>query len=53
MRLEHLRAEHWEGLHQTSAGLLHVSRGLGASFVPFRFLARPDATRLVLRSAAR
>lgn len=53
MRLEHLRAEHWEGLHQTSAGLLHVSRGLGASFVPFRFLARPEATRLVLRSAAR
>ena len=51
MRLEHLRAEHWEGLHQTPAGLLHVSRGLGASFVPFRFLARPEATRLVLRSA--
>ncbi len=52
VRLEHLQAEHWEGLHETPAGLLHVSRGLGTSFVPFRFLARPEATRLVLRSAA-
>ena len=52
VRLEHLRAPHWEGLHDTPAGTLHVSRGLGTSFVPFRFLARPEATRLVLRSAA-
>ena len=52
VRLEHLRAQHWDGLHETPAGVLHVSRGLGASFVPFRFLARPEATRLVLRSAA-
>ena len=52
LRLEHLRAAHWEGLHETPAGMLHVSRGLGTSFVPFRFLARPDATRLVLRSGA-
>ena len=52
VRLEHLRALHWEGLHDTPAGALHVSRGLGTSFVPFRFLARPEATRLVLRSAA-
>jgi uncharacterized protein len=52
VRLEHLRAEHWDGLHETPAGVLHVSRGLGTSFVPFRFLARPEATRLVLRSGA-
>ena len=52
VRLEHLRAQHWEGLHDTPGGTLHVSRGLGTSFVPFRFLARPEATRLVLRSAA-
>ena len=51
VRLEHLRAPYWEGAHRTPAGMLHVSRGLGASFVPFRFLARPEATRLVLRSA--
>jgi hypothetical protein len=49
LRLEHLQARHWEGLHQTPAGALHVSRGLGTSFVPFRFLARPEATKLVLR----
>jgi predicted MPP superfamily phosphohydrolase len=49
LRLEHVRAAHWEGLHRTPAGALHVSRGLGTSFVPFRFLARPDATKLVLR----
>jgi hypothetical protein len=52
VRLEHLRAQHWDGLHETPAGVLHVSRGLGTSFVPFRLLARPEATRLVLRSAA-
>jgi uncharacterized protein len=51
VRLEHLRAVHWEGIHATPAGTLHISRGLGTSFVPFRFLARPEATRLVLRRA--
>jgi hypothetical protein len=52
LRLEHLQARHWEGLHQTPAGALHVSRGLGTSFVPFRFLARPEATKLVLKCPA-
>jgi predicted MPP superfamily phosphohydrolase len=49
LRLEHLRAPHWEGLHRTPAATLHVSRGLGTSFVPFRLLARPEATKLTLR----
>jgi hypothetical protein len=49
LRLEHLHAPHWEGLHETPAGMLHVSRGLGTSFVPFRLLARPEATKLILR----
>jgi uncharacterized protein len=53
LRLEHLRADHWEGLHDTPAGMLHVSRGTGTSFVPFRFLARPEATKLRLRCPAR
>jgi uncharacterized protein len=53
LRLEHLKAHHWEGLHRTPAGTLHVSRGLGTSFVPFRFLARPEATKLTLRCPAR
>jgi uncharacterized protein len=50
VHLEHLRAAHWEGLHRTPAGMLYVSRGLGTSFVPFRFLARPEVTALTLRA---
>jgi uncharacterized protein len=53
LRLEHLRAAHWEGLHRTRAGVVHISRGLGTSFVPFRMLARPEATKLVLKCPAR
>jgi predicted MPP superfamily phosphohydrolase len=51
VRLEHLRAPYWEGLFELPVGALHVSRGLGTSFVPFRLLARPEATRLTLRAA--
>jgi len=29
---------------------MHVSPGLGTTFVPFRLFARPEATELVLRS---
>ncbi len=32
--------------------VMHVSPGLGTTFVPFRFAARPEATELVLRSRA-
>ena len=48
VRLEHLRAPYWEGLFELPSGSLHVSRGVGTSFVPFRFLARPEATILTL-----
>lgn len=51
VRLEHLRAPYWEGVFELPEGTLHVSRGLGTSFVPFRFLARPEATILTLRPA--
>jgi predicted MPP superfamily phosphohydrolase len=50
VRLEHLRAPYWEGVLELPQGTLHVSRGLGTSFVPFRFLARPEATILRLRA---
>jgi predicted MPP superfamily phosphohydrolase len=49
LRLAHPRAPYWEGLFELPATTLHVSRGLGTSFVPFRFLARPEATVLSLR----
>ena len=48
VRLEHLWAPYWEGFFTRPGGALHVSRGLGTSFVPFRLLARPEATELVL-----
>ena len=53
LRLKDLRATYWEGLFETPAGALHVSRGLGTSFVPFRLWARPEATLLTLRAERR
>ncbi len=51
LRLAHLRARYTRGLYRRPAGLMHVSPGLGTTFVPFRFCARPEATELVLHSA--
>ncbi|MDQ3890413.1 MAG: metallophosphoesterase [Actinomycetota bacterium] len=48
LRLSHVRGRYWEGLFVTPGGVLHVSRGVGTTFVPFRLLARPDATVLTL-----
>jgi predicted MPP superfamily phosphohydrolase len=53
LRLAHLSARFQRGVYRTPAGVMHVSPGLGTTFVPFRFAARPEATELVLRSAAR
>jgi predicted MPP superfamily phosphohydrolase len=52
VRLAHLRWTYAEGLYRRPGGVLHVSPGLGTTFVPFRFFARPEATELVLRSGA-
>jgi predicted MPP superfamily phosphohydrolase len=51
LHLEHLAAPYWEGVFERGRARMHVSRGLGSSFVPFRFLARPDAAELTLRVA--
>jgi predicted MPP superfamily phosphohydrolase len=51
LRLAHLRWTYVEGLYRRPGGTLHVSAGLGTTFVPFRFFARPEATLLVLQSA--
>ena len=48
LRLAHLTARYTEGVYRTDAAVMHVSPGLGTTFVPFRFLARPEATELVL-----
>jgi predicted MPP superfamily phosphohydrolase len=46
--LAHPRWRYFHGLYDHPAATLHVSAGLGTTFVPFRFLARPEATELVL-----
>ena len=38
------------GVYRFGDTVLHVSPGLGTTFVPFRFFARPEVTELVLRS---
>ena len=51
LRLAHPSARFANGVYRTRAAVMHVSPGLGTTFVPFRFAARPEVTELVLRSA--
>ncbi len=41
------------GVASREGTVMHVSRGLGTTFVPLRILARPEASLLVLRSPRR
>ena len=50
LRLSHIRWTYVEGLYERPGGVLHLSAGLGTTFVPFRFFARPAAYELVLHS---
>jgi uncharacterized protein len=50
LRFAHPTARYTSGVYRRPGGVLHVSPGLGTTFVPFRFFARPEATELVLRS---
>jgi predicted MPP superfamily phosphohydrolase len=52
LRLAHIDARYTRGLYRLEGTTLHVSAGLGTTFVPFRFAARPEATELTLRSRA-
>jgi len=49
--LAHPGTPYARGLFRRGATTMHVSPGLGTTFVPFRFAARPEATELVLRAA--
>jgi predicted MPP superfamily phosphohydrolase len=49
-RFAHPRTRYTTGVYERSGGTMHVSPGLGTTFVPFRFFARPEATELVLQS---
>jgi predicted MPP superfamily phosphohydrolase len=48
LRLAHLTARHTYGLYRRGTTTMHVSAGLGTTFLPFRFFARPEATELEL-----
>jgi uncharacterized protein len=50
--LAHPRWRHFHGLYERRGGVVHVSAGLGTTFVPFRFLARPEGTELRLVQSA-
>jgi len=50
LRLAHLSARDVEGVYRYGTTVLHVSPGIGTTFVPFRFFARPEVTELVVRS---
>jgi uncharacterized protein len=49
--LAHPSAPYAGGVYQRAGTTMHVSPGLGTTFVPLRFFARPEVTELVLRSA--
>ena len=50
VRIAHPRTQYNRGVYRAPGGVLHVSSGLGTTFVPFRFFARPEATELLLQS---
>jgi predicted MPP superfamily phosphohydrolase len=51
LRLAHPKARYTHGAYRRDGTVMHVSPGLGTTFLPFRFFARPEATELVLRAA--
>jgi uncharacterized protein len=50
-RFAHPLARDDRGIYRYPATTLHVSTGVGTTFVPLRFFARPEVTELVLRRA--
>jgi predicted MPP superfamily phosphohydrolase len=51
IRLAHPRARYTQGTYRRGRTVMHVSPGLGTTFLPLRFFSRPEATELVLRAA--
>jgi predicted MPP superfamily phosphohydrolase len=50
VRLAHPLVPYNRGIYRRPGGTLHVSAGLGTTFLPLRFFARPEATELLLQS---
>jgi predicted MPP superfamily phosphohydrolase len=51
VRLAHPRERFEEGVYARAGTVMHLSRGVGTTFVPFRFAARPEVAVLTLRPA--
>jgi predicted MPP superfamily phosphohydrolase len=51
LRFAHLGARYNAGVYRSAAATMHVSAGLGTTFVPLRLAARPEVTELTLRPA--
>jgi hypothetical protein len=49
-RFAHPNTRYTVGIYRRSTTVMHVSSGLGTTFVPFRFFARPEATELLLQT---
>jgi len=52
LNLAHPRIRDVQGIFRYRTSALHVSPGLGTTFVPLRFFARPEVTELVVRSSS-
>lgn len=42
----------YRGLHQVGKTNIYINRGIGTSWLPFRFLARPEISVIILRCGA-
>jgi uncharacterized protein len=51
LRFAHPHTRYATGVYERRGATMHVSPGLGTTFVPFRFFARPEATELVLKGS--
>ena len=50
-RFAHPHSRFNAGMYERAGIAMHVSPGLGTTFVPIRFYARPEVTELVLQRA--
>jgi predicted MPP superfamily phosphohydrolase len=51
IRLAHPRERYADGVYAREGTVMHLSRGIGTTFVPLRFAARPEVAVLTLRAA--
>lgn len=52
-RFSHRSRRYLEGFYVREGTAMHISRGVGTTFLPLRIAARPEVTAIVLRGAER